>query len=118
MSELDEKTRKLGKALARLRDGLQGLQPAIEAIDNYLNYLGSEANTAPALASTTAPSNIFPKDLADMLSFEEQPGAIIIRPRHFLGSENFAKIAATIKEKGGYYVSAGKESHFRIPRKK
>jgi hypothetical protein len=37
---LDEKDKKLGETLARLRDGLEGLQPAIEAIDAFLNYLG------------------------------------------------------------------------------
>ena len=39
MNELssDEKSRKLGEALARLRDGLQGLQPTVEAIDRYLS---------------------------------------------------------------------------------
>jgi len=37
---LDEKSQKLGEAFARLRDGLQGLQPAIEAIDSFLTYLG------------------------------------------------------------------------------
>jgi hypothetical protein len=36
---VDEK-QKLGEVLARLRDGLQGLQPAIEAIDSFLPYLG------------------------------------------------------------------------------
>jgi len=36
----DEKTQKLGEALARLRDGLQSLQPAVEAIDAYLSSLG------------------------------------------------------------------------------
>lgn len=37
---LDEKTMKLCQVLARLRDGLQGLQPAIEEIDAYINFLG------------------------------------------------------------------------------
>ena len=37
---LDEKSQKLGEAFARLRDGLQGLQPAIEAIDSFLTSLG------------------------------------------------------------------------------
>jgi len=36
---LDEKDKKLGEALARVRDGLQGLQTAIEAIDAFINYL-------------------------------------------------------------------------------
>lgn len=42
---------------------------------------------------------------------------ILVRPRRYLGSENFAKIASIIKECGGEYVSAGKQSRFRIPRR-
>ena len=42
---LDDKPQKLGEALARLRDGLQGLQPAIEAIDSFLTSLGTPLET-------------------------------------------------------------------------
>jgi len=38
--QLDEKDKKLGECLARIRDGLQGLQPAVQAIDEFLNFLG------------------------------------------------------------------------------
>jgi hypothetical protein len=36
----------------------------------------------------------------------------------FLGSENFAKIASAVRGMGGEYISAGKDSHFRVPKKK
>jgi hypothetical protein len=42
----------------------------------------------------------------------------MVKPRQFLGSENFAKIASIARGMGGDYISAGKESHFRIPKKK
>ena len=61
---------------------------------------------------------MFPEDLENLLSFEEKEEYIIIKPRQFLGSENFAKIASVVRGIGGDYVSAGKASHFRIPRKK
>jgi hypothetical protein len=32
-----------------------------------------------------------------------------------LGSENFAKIAAIVREAGGEYISMGEQSHFRLP---
>jgi len=38
--DINEKDKRLGEALARVRDGFQGLQPAIEAIDAFLNTLG------------------------------------------------------------------------------
>jgi len=59
---------------------------------------------------------IFPKELENMLFFEETGKYIIIKPRQYLGSENFAKIASLVRSAGGEYISAGKESHFRVPR--
>jgi hypothetical protein len=41
-----------------------------------------------------------------------------VKPRQFLGSDNFAKIASIVREMDGDYVSAGKQSHFRIPKGK
>jgi hypothetical protein len=35
-----------------------------------------------------------------------------------LGSENIAKIASAMRGMGGEYISAGKDSHFRVPKKK
>jgi len=35
---------------------------------------------------------LFPKDLEDMLSFEEKGEFIVVKPRQYLGSDNFAKI--------------------------
>ncbi|NWG11341.1 hypothetical protein HXY33_06320 [Candidatus Bathyarchaeota archaeon] len=59
-----------------------------------------------------------PEDLESLLNFEEKEEYIIIKPRQFLGSENFAKIASAVRGIGGEYISAGKASHFRVPRKK
>lgn len=61
---------------------------------------------------------LFPKDLEDLLTFEETANYVVIKPRQYLGSENFSKIAAIVREASGEYISAGKESHFRIPVKK
>ena len=60
----------------------------------------------------------FPQELESLLSIEERNEYIIIKPRQFLGSENFAKIASAVRGMGGEYISAGKESHFRVPKHK
>jgi hypothetical protein len=57
----------------------------------------------------------FPADLAQLLSFQVEGAWIIAKPNQFLGSENFARIAAITRELGGEYISEGKQSHFRIP---
>jgi hypothetical protein len=61
---------------------------------------------------------MFPEDLESLLNFEDKGEYIMVKPRQFLGSENFAKIASIARGMGGDYISAGKESHFRIPKKK
>jgi len=61
---LDEKSKKLGEALARLRDGLRGLQPAIEAIDGFLSYLGESMEPTAVKEETFT-----------ILKFEKQTGS-------------------------------------------
>jgi len=83
----------------------------VEAINAYL-----EAKAPPEIKAERFVV-LFPEGLRRLLSFEQMGEWIIIRPRGYLGSENFAKIAAIVKENEGAYVSAGKESHFKIPKR-
>lgn len=79
--------------------------------------------SAPAVAPAEKAQTVenirmlFPKNLEEMLTFEETGEYIVIKPRQYLGSENFAKIASIVREAGGEYISAGKESHFRVSKK-
>jgi len=57
---------------------------------------------------------MFPESLESLLTFTEKSEQLIIKPRQFLGTENFTKIASIVRAAGGDYVSAGKDSHFRI----
>ncbi len=60
----------------------------------------------------------FPQELKALLTFTvSDDGSITVTPRQFLGAENFAKIADVVRSLGGEYVSAGKNSHFKIPPK-
>jgi hypothetical protein len=59
----------------------------------------------------------FPPDLENLLNIEERNDYIIVKPKQFLGSENFAKIASAVRGLGGEYISAGKDSHFRVPKR-
>lgn len=58
----------------------------------------------------------FPEDLEAKLTFEDKTDSIILKPKQFLGSETFAKIGSVVRGLNGKYVSAGKDSHFRIPK--
>jgi hypothetical protein len=61
---------------------------------------------------------MFPEELDNMLAFEDKGDYVMIKPKQFLGSENFAKIASTVRGIGGEYISAGRDSHFRVYKKK
>jgi len=81
-----------------------------------------EAVSIPAptekLRSVEDVRRLFPQNLLGLLYFEVSDDYILIKPRQYLGSENFAKIASIVREQlKGEYVSHGKESHFRVPRK-
>lgn len=58
----------------------------------------------------------FGNKLADLLEFTDEETYIKIKPIKYLGSDNFAKIASVNRELGGEYISAGKDSHFRLPK--
>jgi hypothetical protein len=57
---------------------------------------------------------LFPEELRNLLVFIEQAGYIVIKPRQYLGTDAFAEVARIIREAKGDYISAGKDSHFRI----
>ena len=58
---------------------------------------------------------LFPEALRGLLLFEQKGDYIIIEPQQFLGTENFTEIIRIVQGNKGDYVSAGKDSHFRIP---
>ena len=58
----------------------------------------------------------FPSELAALLIFSETKDAVIIKTKGFLGTANFAKIGAVVRNLGGEWISSGKDSHFKIKR--
>ena len=116
---------------------IEELSQRIDQLLNVLNMISRDlaeiskslkaVRGAPAVAPpTAAPTEgvrtiedirvLFPSDLEEMLTFEESGNYIMIKPRRFLGSDNFAKIASIIRDAGGEYISDGKQSHFKVPR--
>lgn len=120
---VEEVLQRIDQLLVVLKDIAQDLAD----ISKSLKASGVSAPvTAPAPAPAPTPAErmrsvkevrtLFPKELEDMLNFDETAQYIIIKPRQYLGSENFAKIASIVRGTGGEYISAGKESHFRVSR--
>jgi hypothetical protein len=107
------------------------LKRVVEDLESVSKSLKEVTTTSSPLTSVPAPSltpaeqprtledikMMFPEELEALLSFEDKGEFIMIKPRQFLGSENFAKIASIVRSAGGEYKSAGKDSHFKVPKK-
>jgi hypothetical protein len=59
---------------------------------------------------------IFPEPFAEMLTISDQGSYWQIKPKAFLNTGDFSEILRIIKQYSGEYVSAGKSSHFRVPK--
>ncbi len=123
MERLVERVDELLVVLSKISEDLRSVSASIKSI------IGSQVTQPTPQAPATISHEIhekktiedvriaFPEDLESLLSFEEKGDYIMVKPRQFLGSENFAKIASAVRGLGGEYISAGKESHFRVPKK-
>ena len=87
-------------------------------LDSIMKFLDQKVTTTAQVQPTSDVlqkiRDLFPRDLEEMLQFEESGEYVVVKPRQYLGKGNFGQIARIVREAGGEYVSAGKESHFRI----
>lgn len=112
----------LSQRIDQLLNVLNIISRDLAEISKSLKAVAAPAVTPPAAMPTGKMRTIedirvlFPSELEEMLTFEESGNYIVIKPLRFLGSENFAKIASIVRDAGGEYISAGKQSHFKVPR--
>jgi hypothetical protein len=128
LEKLVERIDELLMVLNRVTEDLKEISISLKSIAvSHLTQPPTAPTPTPTPAISKPPERLqgiedikmmFPEDLENLLNFEEKDDYIIIKPRQFLGSENFAKIASVVRGIGGDYISAGKASHFRVPRKR
>jgi hypothetical protein len=94
---------------------LEGLVDAWLSSVTELEKLIEKASQAKPQKTSTEIQNAFPKELRELLEFSEFSEGFAIRPKQYLGSENFARVVEVVKGLGGQYISKGKESHFEVP---
>ena len=123
LERLVERIDELLVVLGRISEDLRSMSESIKSV------VGSQVIQPPPQTPAAVSHKIhenksvedvrmaFPEDLEALLSFQEKDNYIMVKPRQFLGSENFAKIASAVRGMGGEYISAGKDSHFRVPKK-
>ena len=113
-----EEYKEIPREMKILLDALEEFEGIAYAARNKIYQLYGPVSYQ--IQNSTKPRNIddiqmsFPKDIEARLFFEDKGDWIRVAPKQFLGSENFAKIASAIRGMGGEYVSAGKDSHFKI----
>jgi hypothetical protein len=131
MSAEKEKLEKLVERIDELLVVLNRISEDLRTVSASAKSMAVSQITQPSPQSPAAVSHeiheniksidnvrvVFPEDLEALLSFEEKGDYIVVKPRQFLGSENFAKIASAVRGMGGEYISAGRDSHFRVPKK-
>ena len=122
LEKLVERIDELLVVLSRISEDLRSMSESIKSV------VGSQVTQPAPQAAAPVSHEIhenksvedvrvaFPEDLEALLSFQEKDDYIMVKPRQFLGSENFAKIASAVRGMGGEYISAGKDSHFRVPK--
>lgn len=126
LSQLTAKIDELTVTLNKVSEELRSVSASLKSLAG-----GQVTQAAPAQSPAASPQvsgaktrsvddirMSFPEELESRLGFEDKGDYIIIKPKQFLGSENFAKIASAVRGMGGEYISAGKDSHFRVPKKK
>jgi len=126
MSQLVERIDEILLVLNQISEDLRTVSASIKSL--AIGQITSQPAPQPSVPAARPSGEMsktleeirmmFPPDLDSLLTFEEKGEFIIIKPRQFLGSENFAKIASTVRGIGGEYISAGRESHFRVYKKK
>ncbi len=131
LNQLLVKVDELTVTLSKISDELHSVSASLKSLavgqitqpPSVTIHAPSSPTSVPTLTSLKLRSlddirMSFPEELETRLSFEDKGDYIIIKPKQFLGSENFAKIASAVRGMGGEYISAGKDSHFRVPKKK
>jgi hypothetical protein len=104
------------KAVSIIRDHYAAIaQELTELLKQQVPQEVKDTPETPQKAPTDV-QQLFPKELSELLTFEDQGKWTKISPKQFLGSDNFARVLAIVKELNGEYISAGKGSHFRIPK--
>lgn len=116
---LGEKNKTMSEVerLIKLRDSAkearEGLDRLVYALNEYLGEL-----PPPGEEGLQKVRALFPKELQELLSFDQTKTHFVVKPRQYLGSDKFAQIAAICREADGEYISQGKNSHFKIQKGK
>lgn len=124
LNKLVERIDELLVVLKRVLEDLRAVSTSIKAV--VTPQATPHVSQVPAQGSKEAPAKkllddvrmAFPENLEHLIGFEDKGDYLKVKLKGILGSENFAKIASAVRGMGGEYISAGRDSHFRVYKKK
>ncbi|MEM0008342.1 MAG: hypothetical protein QXR89_08820 [Candidatus Bathyarchaeia archaeon] len=97
-----------------LRQKMLGLLLNIKrSIDDFLAEHGLKP---PQVKTVSELISYIPEDLRELITVDEGKDYFLVKPKGYLGTENFAKMINAVRFMGGEYISAGKDSHFKVPK--
>ena len=123
MGEKEDNINNLVQKIDELLNVLKVITSDLSAVSNSLKKVNKPTTSVLQTSIVEKKSKIkdiedvkeaFSSELRDMLLFEKTGNYIIVKPKRFLGSDNFARIASIVRELEGEYISAGRNSHFKI----
>ena len=123
MGEKEANIKNLVQKIDELLNVLKVITSDLSAVSNSLKKVNKPTTSVLQTSIVEKKSKIkdikdvkeaFSSELRDMLLFEKTGNYIIVKPKRFLGSDNFARIASIVRELEGEYISAGRNSHFKI----
>jgi len=96
--------------------GQDAIMQQIEEIKQFIKGFAAQQNRELTVDDVKQALQAYQKDLI----FSETDLNIIVRPDGYLGRDKFKSISSVLRslQPATEYVSAGKESHFRVPKVK
>jgi len=111
-------SREFDDSVTPVEAGYTSVRDQVEAWIRETGKVSGESREKPAEVKPTVTvdsvAKKFPQELKNQLFFEESGEYVVVRARKYLGQDDFKRIAEIIRSLGGEYISAGKDSHFRI----
>lgn len=100
------------------KDNLDKLQLAKERLGTPQQQIESEQEPQKVLTIQTV-RKMLPDDYDRLFTYHQTEDHVVLRFKEYLGDKRlFAQIAGLIRDQlGGEYISAGRDSHFRVPRR-
>lgn len=115
--------KKIRESVEKLVEIFGNAKPSFEPLKTQTKPASTPAkkvedSTPDAHVKVTELKKALGPELAELLNFdaEQSSNFVIVKPKKYLGSENFASIGKVIRENKGEYVSAGRDSHFKVPK--